>query len=68
MAKDLDIAVLPVTVLDTDTILPPDGIDLRPGHARMIVHAPIGIDEVRALSAGELRDRARGIIAAPLAE
>ena len=67
MAKDLDIAVLPVTVRHTDTILPPDGIDLRPGRARMIVHAPIEIDEVRALSAGELRDRARGIIAAPLA-
>lgn len=67
MAKDLDIAVLPITVQDTNTILPPDGIDLRPGHARMIIHPPIEVDVVRALSAGELRDRARAVIAAPLA-
>ena len=68
MAKDLDIPVLPVTLLDTDSILPPDGIDLRPGSARMIIHPPIELEEVRALSPGELRDRARAIIAAPVVE
>lgn len=66
MAKDLDLPVLPVTVRDTDTILPPDGMDLRPSRAQMIIHSPISVDEVRASTPEALRDKARASIAAAL--
>lgn len=68
MAKDLDLPILPVTVKDTDTIMPPDGLDLRPGRAQMIIHAPIPLEEVRELDANALRDKARVIIAESLEE
>lgn len=63
MAKDLDLPILPITLRDTDTILPPDGMRLSPGSADMIIHPPIEVDEVRSLSMDELRDKARKIIA-----
>lgn len=66
MAKDLDLPVLPITLTNADTILPPDGMNLRPGSAEMIIHPPIGVDEVRASSAEQLRERARAIIASRL--
>lgn len=66
MAKDLDLPLLPITVKNTDTILPPDGMNLRPGCAQMIIHPPIDVDQVRSASPDQLRDIARQIIAAPL--
>ena len=66
MAKDLDLPILPITLTNADTILPPDGMDLRPGSAQMIIHPPIGIEEVRDSSSEQLRDRARAIIASRL--
>ncbi len=63
MAKDLDIAVLPITIRGSDTILPPDGMRLRPGSARMIIHPPIAADLVAGMSCEELRDTTRKIIA-----
>ena len=64
MARDLDLPILPVTINNADAILTPDGMDLHPGRAQMIIHRPIGVEEVRASSADELRARARAIIAA----
>jgi 1-acyl-sn-glycerol-3-phosphate acyltransferase len=66
MAKDLDLPILPITLTNADTILPPDGMDLRPGSAQMIIHPPIGIAEVRDSSSEQLRDRSRAIIASRL--
>ena len=66
MAKDLDIPILPITVKNTDTILPPDGMKLSPGRAQMIIHPPIDVDQVRSSSPEQLRDVAWQIIAAPL--
>ncbi len=66
MAKDLDLPILPITLTNADSILPPDGMDLRPGSAQMIIHPPIGIEEVRDSSSEQLRDRARAIIASRL--
>jgi 1-acyl-sn-glycerol-3-phosphate acyltransferase len=66
MARDLALPILPVTIRGTEAILPPDGIELRPGKAEMIIHPPIGEAQVRSMSAEALRDMTRGIIAAPL--
>ncbi len=68
MAKDLDVPILPITIRGADTILPPDGMDLHPGSAVMIIHPPIDVAEVRASTAAELRDKARQIIASALEE
>jgi 1-acyl-sn-glycerol-3-phosphate acyltransferase len=56
LALDLGLPILPVTLTGTRDILPPDGMDLLPGHARMIIHAPIatsgaGIEQLEALMA-----------------
>ncbi len=66
MAKDLDLPILPITLTNADTILPPDGMDLRPGSAEMIIHPPIGVEEVRSSSTDQLKHRAREIIASRL--
>jgi len=66
MAHDLDLPVLPVTIRNADKILTPDGMDLHPGSAQMIIHPPIDVDQVRASSPEDLRDRARDIIASEL--
>jgi 1-acyl-sn-glycerol-3-phosphate acyltransferase len=66
MARDLDMPILPVTIRGTEAILPPDGIDLRPGTAEMIIHPPICVTQVRSTSAAALRDMTQEIIAAPL--
>jgi len=66
MARDLEIAILPITVRDTERILPPDGMGLRPGSAQMIIHSPITAEEVAVLGSEELRDKAREIIASGL--
>jgi 1-acyl-sn-glycerol-3-phosphate acyltransferase len=66
MAKDLQIAILPITLCKTDNILPPDGMGLRPGVAQMIINPPIPAAMVVSLNCEELRDRARSIIASNL--
>ena len=66
MARDLALPILPVTIRGTEAILPPDGIELRPGKAEMIIHPPIGEAQVHSMSAEALRDMTREIIAAPL--
>lgn len=63
IADDLQLPVLPITLLGTDQLLTPDGMDLHPGTAQMIIHPPIEIDDVRTLSVEELRDRSRAMIA-----
>lgn len=68
MAKDLDIPILPISIVGSDNILPPDGTGLRPGSAEMKLHPPINLAEVRDSSPAQLRDRARQIIAAALEE
>jgi len=66
MAQDLELPILPVTIRNAYQILPPDNIQLRPGSAEMVLHPPIGLDQVKALTPEELRDRARAVIAGGL--
>lgn len=66
MARDLGLPILPVTIRGTEAILPPDGIDLHPGRAEIIIHPPISQAQINSTSAEALRDMTREIIAAPL--
>ncbi len=66
MAQDLDVPILPVTIKGADAILTPDGMDLHPGRAEMIIHPAIAVEEVRSSDPEALRDRARTQIASVL--
>ena len=61
-AKDLDVAILPVSIAGTDKILPSGTIDLHPGVARLIIHPAIPVADVRAATARELANRAQATI------
>lgn len=41
MAMDLDLPILPVTLVGTRRIMPPDSLDIFPGTAGMIIHPPV---------------------------
>ena len=66
MAQDLEVAILPISIKGADTILTPDGMNLHPGRAQMVVHPAIPLDDVRSNSPEVLRDRARTQIASVL--
>lgn len=68
MARDLDVPILPVTLMETNGILTPDTMDLHPGSARMIIHPAIGLEQIRSSSPEELRDLSRKIISSVLEE
>jgi 1-acyl-sn-glycerol-3-phosphate acyltransferase len=65
MALDLQLPILPVTILGTRDILPSDTLDLYPGRATMIIHPPIATDDYDTSRLNELMDRTRRVIAAP---
>ena len=44
MALDLGLPILPVTIVGTPEILPPDTMDLFPGKAKLVFHTAIEID------------------------
>jgi 1-acyl-sn-glycerol-3-phosphate acyltransferase len=66
MAKDLQLPILPVTVLGTREILPPGGFDVLPGTAELWIHEPIPAEEVDRQDVIELMERARAAIATAL--
>ena len=66
MAQDLDIPILPITIKGADAILTPDGMDLHPGRAEMIIHPAIGVEQVRSAEAEALRDQSHAQIASAL--
>ena len=66
MAQDLEVSILPISIKGADAILTPDGMDLHPGRAKMILHPAISREEVRSATPEELRDRARAQIASVL--
>jgi 1-acyl-sn-glycerol-3-phosphate acyltransferase len=53
-AQDLELPILPVTVLGTKEILPNGTMDLTPGKARLVIHEPIHLNQVKNLSVEEL--------------
>ena len=60
MAKDLNVAIFPVTVKGSD------GMGLRPGRAQMIIHPPVAAETVAEMGCDDLLGTAREIIEAPL--
>jgi 1-acyl-sn-glycerol-3-phosphate acyltransferase len=67
-AVDLGLPILPVTITGTRTILPPDGVDLMPGSARMIIHPPIETEGTDRKDIGPLMEQVRAAIAQPLGD
>lgn len=65
LALDLELPILPITIIGTKDILPTGTIDLRPGKASMVIHKPIEIQKHNEASLKGLLDHAREIIAAP---
>lgn len=65
-ARDLGLPVLPVTIVGTRDVLPSDGIDLKPGSARLIIHPPIELEGNSREEIAVLMTRVRDTIAAPL--
>ena len=65
-AQDMDLPILPVTIVGTERILPPDSVRLWPGKVTLYIHPPIGVEEVRALAVDALLRRSRDIVAGPL--
>jgi len=66
MASELKLPILPLTIRGSDKILTPDGMDLHPGRAELIVHPAISRAEVITTEPEALRDRARAIVASGL--
>ncbi len=63
MAKDLNLPILPITLVGTDKILPPGSIDLFPGKACIRIHAPIDPSDA---SIEELKTQTHSAIASAL--
>jgi 1-acyl-sn-glycerol-3-phosphate acyltransferase len=68
MAVDLQLPILPITIVGTRDILPTDSVDLFPGRARMIIHKPIDTAGYTDDNLDELVDRARSVIESGLRE
>jgi 1-acyl-sn-glycerol-3-phosphate acyltransferase len=66
LALDLNLPVLPVTIIGTRKILPTGTINLLPGRVRMIIHNPIDINQYNEESMQDLMLAARKIIASPI--
>jgi 1-acyl-sn-glycerol-3-phosphate acyltransferase len=41
MAVEFQMPILPVSIAGTHSMLPPDTLRFRPGHARMVIHPPV---------------------------
>ena len=67
MAKDLHLPVLPISLIDTDKILPSGAIFPQAGNVEVRIHPPIPAVEVAALELADLTDKARAIVASPIA-
>ncbi|HPI23697.1 MAG TPA: lysophospholipid acyltransferase family protein, partial [Spirochaetota bacterium] len=63
MALDLELPILPVTIIGTKNILPSDTTNLMPGSARLIIHSPIPITGYTDENIEGLMDAARTTIA-----
>ena len=60
-AIDLNLPILPVTIVGTREILPPDSLDLLPGKARLIIDEPIRVDDLDAKDIPRLMEQVRRV-------
>jgi 1-acyl-sn-glycerol-3-phosphate acyltransferase len=66
MAMDLELPMLPVTIIGTNKILPAKSINLLPGKVKMIVHPPIDINNYSESTIKDLLLHAREVIQSKL--
>lgn len=66
MAKDMGLPILPITLRNTDAILPAKTLIALPGRAEMIIHRPIALAQVAAHTVDQLMADTRAIIAGVL--
>lgn len=62
LALELKLPILPVTLVNTRNILPPDSLNLLPGRVRMIIHPAIDITDYNESKLPELIQKVRNII------
>jgi len=62
MAFDLNLPILPVTIKNTDKILPTSSLNLLPGNIEMIIHPPIDISHYSWEKVGDLIQKTQDII------
>ena len=62
LALELKLPILPVTVINTRKVLPPDSLDLMPGRVKMIIHPPIDLYGYDEKNMPELMQKVRSII------
>ncbi|MGM0563285.1 MAG: lysophospholipid acyltransferase family protein [Pseudomonadota bacterium] len=68
MAIDLQLPLLPVTLVGADRVMPAGSLDLMPGRIRMIFHEPIDTRGMSPEDVESLMAEARHRIAAPLGQ
>lgn len=66
MAKDLELPILPITVIGSNEVLPTNTFDLKPGTIHLVIHPPIPASEVCEQTADYLLNKARMQIATAL--
>ena len=68
MAIDLKLPILPITIIGTKEILPPNSLDLFPGKVMMVIHKPIDTAGYTDDNLDELVELTRQVIASGLVE
>jgi len=66
MAVDLELPILPVSIIGTRDILPPDTADIFPGNVTMIIHKPVSVKGYSENNLQELSDKIKNIINMPI--
>jgi len=61
-ALDLNLPILPVTIVGTQEILPSDTLDLLPGKARLIIDEPIRVDGSDGKDIPRLMEQVRSVL------
>jgi len=68
LAIDLNLPVLPVSLINTRNVLPNNTMNIRPGKVKMVIHEPIGISKFSDENMAELISRTREQICSELPE
>jgi 1-acyl-sn-glycerol-3-phosphate acyltransferase len=62
MSLDLGIPILPVTIVNTNRILPPKSLKLLPGRARLVIHEPMPTNGYTKENVADLMEATREVI------
>jgi 1-acyl-sn-glycerol-3-phosphate acyltransferase len=66
LAYDLNLPILPITLIGTGKVLPTDTLNIFPGKTKMIIHQPIDINKYKEENIKLLMDDVKEIIAGSL--